>query len=251
MERFAAERFPDAVWLFCDRRHSATPLHPLRPALPELFEAGGEPTTRSILAALQRRWDAARPALVVEDVDAADPSTLDLLEALPDHLPRGLVLMTTRSAAAYEIAGDVVARIALGPLDRASSRTLAAGMAGGRRLRLDTLNEIADRSGGVPLHVQALTHAVLDSGVGATAVPTSLYDSLRPRSTASARPARSPSASPCSGRRSTPPRSPTSPVDLRWRPTSRRWWPPTCCAVTATASASPARWWPRRHTSRC
>jgi DNA-binding SARP family transcriptional activator/tetratricopeptide (TPR) repeat protein len=178
VERFAGERFPDAVWLFCDRRHSATPLHPLRPVLPELFDAGGEPTTRSILAALGLRWNAALPVLVVEDVDAADPSSLDLLDALPDHLAHGLVLMTTRSASPLEIAGDVVARIALGPLDRASSRTLAAGMAGGRRLRLDTLNEIADRSGGVPLHVRALTRAVLDSGAGTTAVPTSLYDSL-------------------------------------------------------------------------
>src|SRR4051794_2270944 len=178
VEGFAAERFPEAVWLFCDRRHSATPLHPLRPVLPELFDRGGEPTTRAILAALDGRWNPALPVLVVDDVDAADPSTLDLLDALPEHLAFGLVLLTTRSAAPLEIAGDVVARIALGPLDRAASRTLAAGMAPGRRLRLDTLNQIADRSGGVPLHVRALTRAVLDSGAGPTSVPTSLYDSL-------------------------------------------------------------------------
>jgi DNA-binding SARP family transcriptional activator len=178
VERFAGTRFPDAVWLFCDRRHSATPLHPLRPVLPELFEGGGEPTTRAIITAIEGRSDAGLPVLVVEDVDAADPSTLDLLDTLPDHLAHGLVLLTTRSVAPVEIAGDVVARIALGPLDRATSRTLAAATAPGRRLRLDTLNEIADRSGGVPLHVLTLTRSVLDSGPGATAVPTSLYDSL-------------------------------------------------------------------------
>ena len=146
--------------------------------LPELFAAGIEPSTRSILAALGDRWSGGVPVLVVEDVDAADPSTLDLLDALPEHLAHGLLVLTTRSPSPIEIAGDVVARIALGPLDRAASRTLAANVAGAWRLRLATLNEIADRAGGVPLHVQALTRAVLDGGTGTTAVPTSLYGSL-------------------------------------------------------------------------
>jgi DNA-binding SARP family transcriptional activator/tetratricopeptide (TPR) repeat protein len=178
VERFVTDGYPGAVWMFGDRRHSATALHPLRPVLPELFDAGGEPSTRSILAALADRWSTRLPVLVVEDVDAADPSTLDLLDALPDHLAHGLLVLTTRSTGPIELAGDVVARIALGPLDRAAARTVAAKVAGERRLRLDTLNEIADRSGGVPLHVQALTRAVLDGGTGQTAVPTSLYDSL-------------------------------------------------------------------------
>ncbi len=178
VERFVGEHFPDAVWLFCDRRHSATPLHPLRPLLPDLFTGGAEPGARAVLAALGARWGGPFPVLIVEDIDAADPSTLDLLDVLPEHLATGLVLLTTRSASPLEIAGEVVARIVLGPLDRAASRTVAATAGPGRRLRLDTLNEIADRSGGVPLHVQALTRAVLDSEAGLTAVPTSLYDSL-------------------------------------------------------------------------
>ncbi len=178
VERFTREHGEGAVWLFCDRRHHATPLHPLRPVLPEIFDAGGEPTTRAVLAALRRRWSDDEPLLVVDDVDAADPSTLDLLDALPEHLATGLVLLTTRSTEPFELGGEVVARIALGPLDRAASRAVAANVAGSRRLRLDTLNEIADRAGGVPLHVQALTRAVLDSGGSTSAVPTSLYGSL-------------------------------------------------------------------------
>ncbi len=178
VERFVTDHFTEVVWLYGDRRHSATPLHPLRPVLPELFDAGAEPSTRSILAALAARWTGQLPVLVVEDVDAVDPSTLDLLEALPEHLAHGLLVLTTRATTPVEIGGDLVARIALGPLDRAASRTVAANVAGQRRLRLDTLNAIADRAGGVPLHIQALTRAVLDGGAGITAVPTSLYDSL-------------------------------------------------------------------------
>ncbi|HEU4840780.1 MAG TPA: AAA family ATPase, partial [Ilumatobacteraceae bacterium] len=178
VERFTRERGDAAVWLFCDRRHHATPLHPLRPVLPEVFDAGGEPTARAVLTALRRRWSDDEPLLVVDDVDAADPSTLDLLDALPEHLATGLVLLTTRSAEPFELGGEVVAHIALGPLDRAASREVAANVAGARRLRLDTLNEIADRAGGVPLHVQALTRAVLDNDGSTSAVPTSLYGSL-------------------------------------------------------------------------
>ena len=177
VEQFVAELDTDAVWLFCDRRHSASPLHPLRPVLPELFVAGDEPGTRALLAALGARLGD-RPVLVVEDVDSADPSTLDLLDALPDHLATGLVVVTSRGVTPVEIGGDVVARIVLGPLDRAASRQMAADVAGDRRLRLDTLNEIADRSGGVPLHVQALTQAVLDPETRPTTVPIHLYDSL-------------------------------------------------------------------------
>jgi DNA-binding SARP family transcriptional activator len=176
VERFVRDL--GAVWVFCDRRHHATPLHPFRPLAPEVFEAGGEPTTRMVLNALDARWRDGHPVLVVDDVDAADPSTLDVLDALPAHLATGLVLLTTRSAEPLELAGEVVARIALGPLDRAASRDLASSIAGHRRLRLDTLNEVADRSGGVPLFVQALTRAVLDNEGSTHGVPTSLYGSL-------------------------------------------------------------------------
>jgi DNA-binding SARP family transcriptional activator len=178
VERFTRERGAEAVWLHCDRRHHATPLHAMRPVLPELFDAGGEPTVRAVIAALRRRWGDAEPLLVVDDVDAADPSTLDLLDALPEHVAHGMLLLTTRATEPVEVGGDVVARIALGPLDRAASRAVAANVAAPRRLRLETLNEIADRAGGVPLHVQVLTRAVLEPDGSTSAVPTSLYGSL-------------------------------------------------------------------------
>ena len=166
-----------AIQVYCDRRHSATPLHPFRPLLPELFDAGDEPTSRAVVVALRARWGDADPLLIVEDVDAADPSTIDLLAELPDQLASGLVVLTSRSMSPLELNGDVVARVMLGPLDRAASRQVAARLAGDRRLRLDVLNEIADRAGGVPMHIDALTRAVLDHSSDRS-VPTSLYDSL-------------------------------------------------------------------------
>ena len=80
-----------------------TPLHPLRPVLPELFDAGGEPTRRLVVTALRDRWGDGDPVLVVEDLDAADPATLDLVDALPDHLATGLLVVTSRALAPVEI----------------------------------------------------------------------------------------------------------------------------------------------------
>ena len=67
--------------LRCDRRQSVTPLHPFRAALPELFDGDREPGERSIVAAIRDRWTD-WPVLVVDDVDAADPSTIDVLAGL-------------------------------------------------------------------------------------------------------------------------------------------------------------------------
>ena len=172
---------PVVLRLRCDRRQSVTPLHPFRAALPELFVGDREPGERSIVAAMRDRWTD-WPVLVVDDVDAADPSTVEVLAGLVDRLPNGLVVMTSRDPEPLHIGESIVHAVPLHPLDRLASRRLATDVAAGHRLSLDTLNEITERSGGIPLYVGALTRAVVDpsgsSGAGAAAVPATLYDSL-------------------------------------------------------------------------
>ena len=180
VEAFVADLDPTwgVVRVHCDPRQSVTPLHPFRAVLPG---ADGEPSTRAAVDGLAEHWaTTSRPVLVVEDVHAADPSTLEFLGELPHRLPAGLVLLTSRSTDPIELGGELVPRIALGPLDRASARRLAAELAGPGRLRLATLNEIADRSGGIPLYIRALTRAVVEgsTAAGPGPVPTTLYDSL-------------------------------------------------------------------------
>jgi DNA-binding SARP family transcriptional activator/tetratricopeptide (TPR) repeat protein len=167
------------IRLRCDRRQSVTPLSPFRTELPELFDGDREPGERAVIAGLRERWTA-QPVLVVDDIDVADPSTLDVLAALVVQLPSGLLLLTSRSPDPLRIGDSIVHAVPLRPIDRQAARRLAAGIAGGRRLPLDTLNEIAERSGGVPLYIGALTRAALDSTdrPGAPSVPVTLYDSL-------------------------------------------------------------------------
>ena len=180
IDRFVEEL--DDSWsvveLFCDPRRSVTPLHPFQPVLPELFVAGAEPSMRLVVNALRERWDGRQPVLVIDDVEAADPDTRDLLDELPDQLASGLVVLTSRSSTPIEVGGDLVAQIVLGPLDRAMSRRAVASIAGDRRLPLRTVNEIVDRAGGLPLHIEALTRSVLDETGPVGRVPQSLYDSL-------------------------------------------------------------------------
>jgi DNA-binding SARP family transcriptional activator len=176
------------VRVHCDARQSTTPLDPFRRTFPELFDGDSEPSTWQIVRRLQHCWADHRPVLVVEDVHDVDPSTRDVIDELPDWLPAGLVVMTSRSSSPLQVRGDVVPSVALAPLDRATARALAKVRAGSRRLRSETLNEIAIRSGGIPLHVLALTDATVadrassrGGPIAPVRVPDSLYDSLMAR----------------------------------------------------------------------
>jgi hypothetical protein len=179
----------DETWAtlrsYCDPRHRTTPLTPFRRLFPALFAGDVEPGVHRLAAEVGQRTAGRRPVLVIEDVHDADPSTLEALDELPDLVPAGLVVMTSRSTDPLEVGGDVVPNIILGPLDRKPARALARAGAGSRPLPSVTLNEIVARSGGVPLHLLALADAV-SAGLTpgdhqAASVPDSLYDSLMVR----------------------------------------------------------------------
>jgi predicted ATPase len=88
-----------------------------------------------------------------------------------------------------------VTMLALNRLDRRVRISLATQIAGGKALPDAVINQIADRTDGVPLFVEELTKSVLESGLlreerdryaldGALlpfAIPTTLHDSLMAR----------------------------------------------------------------------
>lgn len=187
VEAFLAELDPWSVMrVGCDARQSVTPLHPFRAALQELFAATStdgaerEPSPRDISRALERRWGERQPVLFVDDVHAADPSSVEVLNELVRRLPSGLIVLTSRSEKPFELDGEVVPMILLEPLSRPAVRHLAEAIASPRRLSLQTLNEIADRSDGIPLYAVTLARVVFDTAAGddVARVPTQLYDSL-------------------------------------------------------------------------
>ncbi|MFV0308849.1 MAG: BTAD domain-containing putative transcriptional regulator [Desertimonas sp.] len=137
--------------------------------------AGEVPTARVLAATLDERWDGEPGVLVLDALDAMGDGVVELVDELPDHVPAGVLLLTTRHAGAVEL-DEPVPIIELGPLDPAHTRDLVRRQVGGR-LPADVLNVIVERSGGVPGHALALAAAALAGGnAAAEGVPASVYD---------------------------------------------------------------------------
>jgi tetratricopeptide (TPR) repeat protein len=136
--------------------------------------------------------------MVFEDTHWADPTTQELLDLLVDRVPgfRVLVIVTFRPEFTPPWAGRP--QVTLLTLNRLSPRQRAdmmARVAGGKTLPKEIADQINHRTDGIPLFVEELTKAVLESGilveVGDTyqfarpptplAIPTSLHGSLLAR----------------------------------------------------------------------
>ena len=109
---------------------------------------------------------------------------------------RVLVLVTARPIFVASFGSHpVVTRLALNRLTRAAIQAIVARITRGKRLPEPLLDEIAARTDGVPLFVEEMTKAVIESGVlresadafhldrplSALAIPTTLHDSLMAR----------------------------------------------------------------------
>jgi tetratricopeptide (TPR) repeat protein len=166
--------------------------------LPSLAPPAPSPRARRELATeavlqLLRAMAARQPILVVvEDLHWVDPSTLELLGRLIEEaraIPI-LVLLTFRpSFAPPWPARAHLTTVMLTPLTREHVETLATSVGGGKALPAEMLHQVVARSDGVPLYVEELTRAALESGPRSTwggresppPVPATLSDALTAR----------------------------------------------------------------------
>ncbi len=119
--------------------------------------------------------------VVVEDTHWIDPTTLEMIEQGLDRsaAARVLILLTSRPDRQPALAAHPhVTRLTLNRLGRAGVEAIVARL-GGDRLPGETIDAIIARTDGVPLFVEELTKAVLETGE--TAIPASLHDSLMAR----------------------------------------------------------------------
>jgi class 3 adenylate cyclase len=129
---------------------------------------------------------ARRPVLMVlEDAHWLDPTTHEFFDQAVERLRRLPVLLvaTLRPDVAPPWTGfPHVTLLTLGRLARSEAAALAAQTAGGHALPDEVLERILARTGGVPLFVEELTKAVLETGPpGDGDVPASLHDTLMAR----------------------------------------------------------------------
>ncbi|MGA7787014.1 MAG: AAA family ATPase, partial [Xanthobacteraceae bacterium] len=115
------------------------------------------------LEALTRR----RPVLILfEDVHWADPTTLELLTLTIERLQSLPILLVITFRPDYQPSWTGQPHVTMITLSRLSQReraTLVAHITGGKSLPPELLDQIVDRTDGVPLFVEELTKAVLES----------------------------------------------------------------------------------------
>ena len=172
-----------------EARYAPLPLSPQRQR---------QKTLEALLAWLVAEAERQPTLAVWEDLHWADPSTLEFLSLLIDQTPtaRLLTLLTCRpefrppwSARSY------LTQLTLGRLGRAQVEAMIERITGGKALPAEVVQQIVAKTDGVPLFVEELTKAILESGLlreredryeltgplPSLAIPATLHDSLMAR----------------------------------------------------------------------
>jgi predicted ATPase len=135
---------------------------------------------------------------ILEDLHWADPATLEFVDLLLDQTPTAALLTVLTCRPTFQPPWGLrshLTPIAVHRLTRPQSELLAVHVAGGKILPAEILQHIVERSDGVPLFVEEMTKAVLESGhlqkvdeqftlrgpLPALAIPATLHDSLMAR----------------------------------------------------------------------
>jgi predicted ATPase len=135
---------------------------------------------------------------IIEDLHWTDPTTLELLGLLLDQTPTAslLVLLTCRPH--FQPAWhhrSYITEMTLNHLSHAQVEQIVAGMTDGKTLPQEVLQQIIAKTDGVPLFVEEITKAILESGqltavdghyellgsLSAFTIPATLQDSLMAR----------------------------------------------------------------------
>ncbi|HZY58201.1 MAG TPA: AAA family ATPase [Candidatus Binataceae bacterium] len=125
--------------------------------------------------------------IATEDLHWADPSTLEVIQLLVEQgaQARLLLLYTARAEFRTPWAPRAHhAQITLNRLSPRNVRTMVAQVAARNALSEETIAAMVERTGGVPLFVEELTRAVLESGdaqLTGREIPATLHDSLMAR----------------------------------------------------------------------
>jgi class 3 adenylate cyclase/tetratricopeptide (TPR) repeat protein len=124
---------------------------------------------------------------VIEDLHWADPSTLELIQLLVEQGATAPLLLLYTARPEFRVPWPLRAHHTQINLNRLSARevhTMIGEVAARKALSDESVATVVKRTGGVPLFVEELTRAVLESGDGklnGRAIPVTLHDSLMAR----------------------------------------------------------------------
>ena len=200
-----------------------------------------------------------RPVLqLYEDLHWADPSTLELLDTVVERaraLPI-LVVITHRPQFSPQWLGQAhVTALPLNRLGRRQGAAMALRVTGGKALPAEILDQILERTDGVPLFLEELTRTMLELGLltdagdhyeltgplPPLAIPANLHDSLMARLDRLATVKELAQIGAVIGREFSTSSSPQSPTDRRssWKAGSTSWSAPSSCFAVAARPTRP------------
>ncbi|UVO31039.1 AAA family ATPase [Bradyrhizobium arachidis] len=166
--------------------------YPQRELTPEQLKVQ---TFNALLALLQASTEQQPMILVFEDVHWADPTSLELLERIRDGVKnwRMLAILLHRPNLTLPWAEQPhVTSMTVNRLDRVQVSSMLQSLTKGKDLPRTAIDQILAKTDGVPLFVEEITKAVLESAGGglheersgthaALLVPDTLHDSLMAR----------------------------------------------------------------------
>src|SRR5208282_5648980 len=125
-------------------------------------------------------------ALAFEDLQWADPTSLDLMQALAKRGAQAPLLVIATARPEFLPPWSIRSHhsvISLTPLDRAQVRQMVGEIASRHALSSEVVEGVSERTGGVPLFVEEVTRLLLERGEagGLQAIPPTLQQSLAAR----------------------------------------------------------------------
>ena len=123
--------------------------------------------------------------LAFEDLHWADPTSLDLIQALAERGAQAPLLVVATTRPEFRAPWGMRSHhavVALAPLDRTEVRRMVGEIAAQHALPQEVVERVSERTGGVPLFVEEVTRLLLERGdTGSQAVPPTLQQSLAAR----------------------------------------------------------------------
>jgi class 3 adenylate cyclase/predicted ATPase len=125
-------------------------------------------------------------ALAFEDLHWADPTSLDLMQALAERGAQAPLFILATARPEFRPPWSLRSHhsvIALSPLDRADVAQMVGELAARHALSREVVEGVSERTGGVPLFVEEVTRLLLERGEagGLQAIPPTLQQSLAAR----------------------------------------------------------------------
>src|SRR3984893_759105 len=157
-----------------------------------------ERTLEALIRQLERFAGQQPVVMVLEDAHWIDPTSRELLDLTVERVRSLPVLLIVTFRPEFQppwTGQPQVTTLTLNRLDRRDRTALVLQISGGKALPAEVVDQIVDRTDGVPLFVEELTKSVLESGLlreqadryvldralPPFAIPTSLHDSLMAR----------------------------------------------------------------------